>query len=365
MPYSNPKGYGFVPPEFRGGFKDLWQASNALELTSHPYEGTLWDGDGKPMHFEGVFRAEYITSLAVRFLRQKHRKPFLLVVSQLEPHEQNDVQAFLPPKGYREHYQNPIAPEDLRFFPGDWQAQLPGYYGNIKSIDESVGTLLKTLAEENLEDETIVMFISDHGCHFRTRNRRHKLSPHGSSIHIPLVLQGPGLNQSRMVRDLVSMVDVMPTLLDILRIDKPHSVRGQSFLALINNHSDAREKWRDDIFIQISETMVARALRTDEWTYCVVAPNGNGRSDPGSTRYREYQMYSFAADPHQLLNLAGRDDPINFVHYIGDRQLPEVAAYLRDLFARISSHPQSRLAELLPDQWKLVEQDGAGNKVEG
>ncbi|MCL5671779.1 MAG: transposase domain-containing protein [Acidobacteria bacterium] len=40
-------------------------------------------------------------------------------------------------------------------------------------------------------------------------------------------------------------------------------------------------------------------------------------------------------------------------------------AYLRDLFARISSHPQSRLAELLPDQWKLVEQDLAGNKVEG
>jgi len=340
---SNPKSYGFVPPEFRGGFKDLWEASNALELTSHPYEGTLWEGDGTPMNFKGIFRADYLTNLAVRFLKQKHQDPFLLVVSQLEPHFQNDVNAFLPPKGSIERYQNPFAPKDLRFFPGDWQAQLPGYYGDIKSIDESLGTVLKTLAEENLEDETIVLFISDHGNHFRTRNWRYKLSPHESSIHIPLVMQGPGLNQARMVRDLVSMVDVMPTLLDALGIDSPDSVRGHSFLPLINDRSEAREKWRNEVFIQISETMVARALRTDEWTYCVVAPNGNGGRDPGSTHYQEYQMYNLAADPHQLLNLAGRHDPPQLVHFDGDRSLPEVAASLRErLVARMVEAGETR-----------------------
>jgi arylsulfatase A-like enzyme len=87
---TNPKSRGFVPPEHRGGFDDLWQASNELEATTHPYEGTIWNGDGTPMHFKDVYRVDYPTDLAVRFLKQRHEKPFLLVVSQLEPHFQND-----------------------------------------------------------------------------------------------------------------------------------------------------------------------------------------------------------------------------------------------------------------------------------
>lgn len=328
-------GLGFVEPQDRGGFLDLWQASNVIELTSHPYEGTIWDGDGKPMHFKDVYRVDYLTDLAVRFLKQRHQKPFLLVLSQLEPHFQNEVNAFVPPRGYTERYQNPFAPEDLRFFPGDWQAQLPGYYGDIKRIDESVGTVLKTLAEENLEENTIVLFISDHGCHFRTRNTEYKRSPHDSSIRIPLIMQGPGLNLSRRVSEVVSMVDVTPALLDAAGIPVPASMKGRSFLPLLNQPK-GRANWRSEAFIQISASMVARALRTDQWTYCVLDPNGNGDRDPHSMHYQEYQMYNLGADPHQLLNLAGRKDPPHLVHYEGDRPLPEIAAYLRErLMARM------------------------------
>ncbi|MEJ2009733.1 MAG: sulfatase-like hydrolase/transferase [Acidobacteriota bacterium] len=350
--HDKPASHGYVPPEYRGGFKDLWEGSNELELTSHPYEGTIWDGDGKPMHFKGIYRVNYLTELAVRFLKQRHEKPFLLVVSQLEPHFQNDANAFLPPKGYIERYQNPFAPKDLRFFPGDWQAQLPGYYGDCKSIDESVGNIMKTLAEENLEDNTIVMFISDHGCHFRTRNTEYKRSPHESSIHIPLILQGPGLNQSRKVSELVSMVDVMPTLLEAMGIAIPDSVHGQSFMPLINR-TEGRENWKNEAFVQISESMLARALRTGQWTYCIADPSASGGRDPSSMHYQEYQMYNLAADPHQLLNLAGRRDNPKLVHYDGDRPLPEVAAHLRErLIARMveagEAAPQIEPARLYP-----------------
>ena len=345
-------GLGFVQPQDRGGFLDLWEASNVLELTSHPYEGTIWDGDGKSMRFKDIYRVNYLTDRAVRFLKQSHEKPFLLVLSQLEPHFQNDANAFLPPKGYIERYQNPFAPKDLRFFPGDWQAQLPGYYGDVKAIDDSVGTVMKTLAEENLEENTIVMFISDHGCHFRTRNTEYKRSPHESSIHIPLILQGPGLNQSRKVREVVSMVDVTPTLLDAVGVSVPASMKGRSFMPVINR-AEGREKWRNEAFVQISASMVARALRTDQWTYCVVDPNGRGDRDSGSMHYQEYQMYNLAADPHQLLNLAGRHDPPQLVHYDGDRPLPEVAAHLRErLIARMveagEAAPQIEPARLYP-----------------
>ncbi|HET7099959.1 MAG TPA: sulfatase-like hydrolase/transferase, partial [Terriglobia bacterium] len=260
---------------------------------------------------------------------------------------QNDANAFVPPEGYIERYQNPFAPKDLRFFPGDWQAQLPGYYGDIKRIDESVGTVLKTLAEENLEDNTIVLFISDHGCHFRTRNTEYKRSPHESSIHIPLIMQGPGLNRSRKISEVVSMVDVTPTLLDAAGLPVPASMKGRSFMPVISQPK-GRANWRNEAFVQISASMVARALRTDQWTYCVVDPTGNGDLDPHSTHYQEYQMYNLAADPHQLLNLAGRKDPPHLVHYGGDQPLPEVAAHLRErLIARMmeAGEPRAEIAE--------------------
>ena len=85
------KEIGFVPREYRGGFKDLWQVSNILELTSHPYHGTIWDGDGTPMHYKDEYRVDYLTDLTVKFLRKKHNKPFCLVVSQLEPHQGLDL----------------------------------------------------------------------------------------------------------------------------------------------------------------------------------------------------------------------------------------------------------------------------------
>ncbi len=345
------KGRGFVQPQDRGGFLDLWEASNVLELTSHPYKGTIWDGDGKEMQFNGIYRVDYLTNLAVKFLKQRQEKSFLLVLSQLEPHFQNDARAFLPPKGYKKRYENPFAPKDLRFFPGDWQAQLPGYYGDIKSIDECVGTVLKTLAEENLEDNTIVMFISDHGCHFRTRGRAYKQSPHESSIHIPLIFQGPGFNQSRKVSEVVSMVDVAPTLLEAAGVQVPSSMAGHSFRPLIHQ-SAGREKWHNEAFVQISGPMIGRALRTAEWTYCIADPDA-GHRVPNSMHYREYQMYNLGADPHQLLNLAGRRDSPKLVHFNGDRPLPEVADHLRQrLIARMveigEQAPQIEPARLYP-----------------
>jgi arylsulfatase A-like enzyme len=297
---------GPVAPQERGGFLDLWEASNIIELTSHPYEGTLWDGDGKPMHFKDIYRVDYLTDRAVRFLKQPQEKPFFLVVSQLEPHFQNDENAFIAPKGYAERYKSHFVPRDLRpFADGDWQAQLPGYYGDIQKIDESVGAILKTLEEQHLSENTIIAFLSDHGCHFRTRNAEYKRSPHESSVHIPLVFYGPGFNQAQMVTEIASIVDIAPTLLEAAGVQVPGSVHGHSLVPLVSDHH-AREQWKNEAFIQISESMVARALRTDRWTYCVVDPKGEPNQDSGSTHYQEYQLYDLAADPHQLFNLAGR-----------------------------------------------------------
>ncbi|HTV38954.1 MAG TPA: sulfatase-like hydrolase/transferase [Candidatus Sulfotelmatobacter sp.] len=342
MEINNKADQGYVPPEKRGGFTGLWQASNVLEQTSHPYHGTMWDRDGTPMNFEGIYRVEFLTDLAVNFLRQKQDKPFFLVLSQLEPHQQNDLNGFAPPKGYAEKFSNPFVPPDLRLFPGDWPFQLANYYGDCKSIDESMGEIFQTLREQNLEDNTIVIFLSDHGCHFRTRNTEYKRSPHDSSIHIPLIIQGPGFNGGRKISEMVSLVDVAPTLLDVLGLTIPSAMQGHSFLPLIND-PNARATWRNEIFIQTSESEIARAIRTPEWTYVALAPDANSRKTGGSMTYRDYQLYNNTTDPAQIVNLAGRADPPRLLHYGGGRSMRKITEDLRErLLARMEEAGEPR-----------------------
>ena len=328
---DDPATLGPVPKQYRGGFDDLWEGCNVLELTSHPYEGTIWDSEGNEIRFRDRYRVDFITDRVLRFLHQRPREPFLLVISYLEPHFQNDCNCFVAPKGYAERYRNSFIPRDLSFFPGDWQEQLPDYYGCIARVDENLGRLRNELAALQLTDRTTIAFLSDHGCHFRTRNPEYKRSSHESSVHIPLLIAGPGFNGSRMVRGLVSQIDIAPTLLEWAAIPAPASMQGRSFLPLATGRPASE---RDEVFIQISESMTGRALRTPQWTYVVAEPDG--KSVPSTSSYVEYQLYDLLADPHQLVNLAGR------------RETREIAAHLRERLSIRMREAGEERSEILP-----------------
>jgi len=227
-PDRSEKSVGPVPAAYRGGFLNLWEASNELEWTSHPYEGDLYDGDGKAIHFSGIYRADFMTQRAQRFLKNV-RDPFLLVLSYLEVHHQNDIDAYVPPKEFAGRYKNPFVPHDLRPLPGSWMQQLGDYYGCVAKMDETVGTILKSLEENHFAQNTIVVFMSDHSCHFKTRNAEYKRSPHESSIHIPLIIQGPGFNRSVMVPEIVSQIDVTPSLLAAREYRSPIPCMARAF----------------------------------------------------------------------------------------------------------------------------------------
>lgn len=332
---------GPVPREQRGGFLDFWEAANVMEYSTRPYQGTIYDADEKEITYSGIYRVDFLTQRVVRYLRNFAHEPFFLVVSYLEPHFQNDwVNSsnfrFVAPKGYAERYANPFVPHDLRFLPGTWQRDLPDYYGCIARVDEGVGTILRTLAELGLEENTIVGFLSDHSSHFNTRNVEYKRSAHESSVHIPLVFQGPGFNRSLVVPQLVSQVDVTPTVLEAAGIPVPDTMQGHSAFGLLDGRVDG---WQNDVFIMISESMVGRALRTEEWTYAVVAPNLRPREDTASDHYVEYQLYNLYADPHQLVNLAGR------------REYQEIAAKLRERLRARMVEAGDREARIEPAQF--------------
>ena len=299
-------GRGAVKAEHRGGFVDLWEGSNAIEATTHPYDGTIWDRDNQPITFKDQYRVDFLTDRAERFLRQKRDKPFFLFISQLEPHQQNDMGQPIAPKGAAQRFINSTVPEDLRAQPGTWQAQLPDYYGCIESIDASVGRIRRILEEEKLADNTIFVFISDHGCHFMTRNKEYKRSTHNSSIRIPLIIDGPSFRGPQQISELVGMVDVAPTLLDAVGVSIPSTWKGHSLLPLLHDPA-ARQNWPNQHLIQISESMTGRAIRTKDWTYCVADISGDTKQ-PASATYHEYQLYDQRADPHELVNLAGRQE---------------------------------------------------------
>jgi arylsulfatase A-like enzyme len=148
------------------------------------------------------------------------------------------------------------------------------------------------------------MFLSDHGCHFKTRNSEYKRSPHESSIHVPLIVEGPGFNRSMAVSELVSLVDVAPSLIDACGYAPPPSMQGRSFLPLLDRKA---EGWRNEVYFEMSEFMTARGLRTPQFVYAAAAPKQPGwRVVNGAERYAEYMLYDLYADPYQQVNLAGR-----------------------------------------------------------
>ena len=327
-------GPGEVSPEHRGGFLDFWEASNELEHTTHPYEGTIWDRDGNPINFKDEYRVDFITDRVEKFLRQKQEKPFLLMISQLEPHQQNDLHRMVGPKGSAERFINAFVPSDLSALPGDWHEQLPDYYGCCEAIDASVGRVWKILEEEGLAENTIFLFMSDHGCHFMTRNQEYKRSTHNSSLRVPLIFSGPGFEGARQLLEIVGIVDLAPTLLDAVGVAVPQSMKGHSILPLAHD-ARARADWPNRELVQISESMTGRAIRTKDWTYCIADPTG-ATKEPASTNYHEYQIYDQRNDPAELVNLAGR------------KEYREIADGLRDQLKELMAQAGEAESEIVP-----------------
>ena len=174
----------------------------------------------------------------------------------------------------------------------------------VKRLDEALGRLLEALKSLGQLGNTVIAVTSDHGCHFKTRNDEYKRSCHEASVRVPLALQGPGFDGGGQVKELVSLLDLPPTLLDAAGCDVPADMQGRSLLPLVQKQSTA---WPDDVLIQISESEVGRAVRTKRWKYGVVAPDADPWDDMNAERYLETYLYDLLADPYELRNLVGLD----------------------------------------------------------
>jgi len=318
-----------VPASKRGGYQD-WLAANYLEFVSDAYDAVLFDEQNKRTKLPG-YRVDALTDAAIRYCDRHQNSPFLLFLSFLEPHHQNHVDDYPAPDGLREAYTaRQWIPWDLQALSGSSARHLAGYYGMVKRLDEAFGRLMDALKSLNMLDNTIVLFTSDHGCHFKTRNSEYKRSCHESAIRIPTMITGPGFAGGGQVRALFSAVDVAPTLVDAAGLEVPETMVGKSIIPVVR---DSRAAWRNDLFFQISETETGRALRTQRWKYGVTADYH--ADDPCSNTYTESYLYDLDHDPYELANLAGmkpfrgiandlRSRLLNWIADIEDGQLPVI-----------------------------------------
>ncbi len=288
-----------IPKERLGGY-DYFRGADVLEFTSHGYDGYVFDEKGERIDFKG-YRADCINDFAVEYIdNYKSDKPFFMFVSQLEPHHQNDRRHF---EGYTPTvpcFRNYPLPEDLTFLKGNYKKEYPDYLSAINRIDFNLSVLINKLKEKGIYDDTIIVFTSDHGCHFRTRNAEYKRSCHDSSIHVPLVIRGGAFRGGLIDERLVSLIDLPATILSAADIEVPAHFSGNDLKG---------KSRRQAVYIQISESQCARAIRTREYTYCVTVPSYlSGMTMESSPVYMEEYLYDIVGDPLQTTNLIKHPD---------------------------------------------------------
>lgn len=284
-------------PRDRQGKYQYWRAADCLEFTSHGYDGYIFDESGNKIDFKG-YRADRINDFALEYLEKKRdpNKPFFMFVSQLEPHQQNDRNCFEGYKETIEKYRDYPLPDDLTFLKGNYKEMYPDYISAINRLDYNVGRLVEKLKELGIYDDTIIIYTSDHGCHFKTRNLEYKRSCHESSTHTPLIIKGGGFEGGKRDDRLVSLIDMPPTMLSMAGIDIPDYYKG---VDLTDNSLERRKC----VFMQISESQCGRAVRTDRFKYSVRDIKPSGYLHMNSRVYFEDYLYDLKKDPNEKVNL--------------------------------------------------------------
>lgn len=297
-----------VPPQRRGGYNDYWMAADVLEFTSHGYGGYVYDKDGNRVDFEG-YRTDCLTDYAIQYIeRYDSGKPFFLFISHIEPHHQNDRHDYEGPKGSREKYRGFVPPADLERGEGDWEQFYPDYLGCCNALDRNFGRVLDALRGRGIYEDTMVVYASDHGCHFKTKAGEvvgpnggddYKRNSFENTIHVPLLIKGEGFPAGGRQEHLASLIDLPRTLMTAAGCAVPDEIMGRAL------QTAGDPGWEDAVYIQISESYVGRAVRTQQYKYVVYAPDKHPFEDAGSGVYQERYLFDLKADPLEKFNLLG------------------------------------------------------------
>ena len=255
-----------------------------------------------------------VTDLSQRFLNDKAAnpttQPWCLVSSFMYPHF-----PLYAPQQYLDLYPNdridlPVLGDELLetqhpairqlryFFHNDQplpeeltRTALASYLALVTLTDEHVGRLLSVVDTSPLRENTVVIYISDHGEMAGQHGIWQKQCFYESSVRVPLIVRGPQLDEGARVSANVSLVDIMPTLMDLAQTPVPDGLRGRSLLPALRGHTLPEE-------VVVAEYHAQGML------------SAGYMAKKGNLKYNHYvglppQLFDLASDPHEFVNLAG------------------------------------------------------------
>lgn len=243
---------------------------------------------------------------AMAVLAQAQTKPFFMNVGLLATHvawfvpqryfdlypldqvqlpvQYSDDLDDIPPSGkalaLTFNFQNCITKQNL------WASAVQGFLASISFVDDQIGALLDSLAASEHANNTLVVLWSDNGFHLGEKFHWHKLTLWEQATRVPLVVRLPGQTQGSVVDAPVSLIDLMPTILDYTGIAAPYALAGHSLRPLLEN---AAAPWTYPVLMTANQ--YDYAIRTPRWRYIRYA---NG----------ERELYDETADAGEHYNVA-------------------------------------------------------------
>ncbi len=194
---------------------------------------------------------------AIESLRSGIREPFFMSVGFFETHR-----SFFEPSSVRDRVYS-LPPPFLPDTP-EIREDVAAYKASARSLDHGVGTVLNAVQQTGLDERTLVIFTTDHGLAFPTA----KASLLDRGIGVSLIMRGPRLTGGRALDELVSQVDLFPTVCELAGIDSPPWLIGRSLVPLMNGEEDPGT--RCEIFSELTYHAAyepQRAIRTERHKY--------------------------------------------------------------------------------------------------
>lgn len=246
---------------------------------------------------------------AVELIREHRDEPFFLAVGFFRPHV-----PFVAPKEYFEPYphQQMVLPPKVE---NDWddiperginyvtsvngqmseeqeKKAVAAYYASAAYMDAQVGKVLQALEDEGLEDNTIVIFTSDHGFHLGEHRFWMKVGLHEESVRVPMIIKVPG-REPAVSHSLTELLDLYPTVAELAGLDFSEHLQGKSLVDVLD---DPDHSVRDAAFsMHRRGGEFSYLLRTEKWAY--IQYDEDGRSG--------MELYDMEHDEKQYNNLAG------------------------------------------------------------
>src|SRR4051794_17518885 len=254
---------------------------------------------------------ELVAPETVRTLREGIPEPWFLSVGFFETHR-----AWFEPTSMRDSLYS-LVPENLPDTHGV-REDMAAYKASARSLDQGVGRVLNALHSAGMVDNTVILFTTDHGLAFP--GAKGTLYDRGTGVM--LILRGPGgFLGGRVIDQLVSQIDLYPTICELAGIETPSFAQGRSLLPMMSGRAPTV---RDAVFTELTYHAAydpQRAIRTPRWKYVrhfddyptAVLPNVDDSASKdlyveagwGERRVPREQLFDILIDPEEGENLVG------------------------------------------------------------